>query len=165
MSVKLIISALKKMNDLYMRMLSVCRDKHRAIIDNNTSELVKCMAEETRLLNQINEAEEQRIEAMNAFLKEKGIKSQLNLTVSEIARLVFDPNEKAELLETRSQLLNNATELKNQNQLTQQLLEQSLSFIDFSLNLLVGVDDDLIYQNPTNAPLKPTKNNFFDAKA
>ncbi|MNO17862.1 FlgN protein [compost metagenome] len=165
MSIQQIISALKKANELHLQMLLVGGEKHRAIINNNTSELIKCMTEETRLLNQMNETEEQRVEAMSAYLKGKGIKSQLDLTVSELARLVFDQDEKIELLEVRNQLLNNASELKQQNQITKQLLEQSLNFIDFSLNLFVGVDDDLIYQNPTNVPVKPNKNNFFDAKA
>ncbi|MGG3453246.1 flagellar protein FlgN [Paenibacillus rhizolycopersici] len=165
MSIQPIISAMKQVNELHMKLLEAGREKHRAIINNDTTELTKWMMGETRLLKHINEAEELRVEAMKAYLKEKGIRSQLNLTVAELARLVFDPDEKHELLEIRDQLLNNASELHKQNQLTQQLLDQSLSFIDFSLNLYVGVDDDLIYQNPTSVPAKPNKNNFFDAKA
>lgn len=165
MSVQKIILAMKQLNKIHLDMLQTGQEKQRAIIANNTEALTKYMTMEARMLKNMNEAEEERAEAVNHFLIDKGIRSQLNLTVTELTRLVFDPDEKRELLTIRDELITNASELKKQNEATQQLLEQSLTFIDFSLNVLVGIDDEMVYQKPTDTPTKLKKNNYFDAKA
>ncbi|MBO2944849.1 flagellar protein FlgN [Paenibacillus sp. F411] len=166
MSVGNVTAAMKKLNDVHLEMIAVGKEKQRAIIDNNSTNLTQLMSKENRLLRQMSELEQQRIEEVNSFLQDKGIRSQLNLSVTELVRLVFDSNEKEELMQVRDSLLNNALVLKRENELTTQLLEQSLHFIDFSLNIIVGVDNELIYKKPTDIPPSiSNKNSFFDAKA
>lgn len=166
MSVQNVILAMTKLNDVHLEMIDVGKEKQQAIIDNDSSNLTRLMTIENRLLRQMNELEQQRVEQVNFFLQEKGIRSQLSLSVTELSRLVFDPDEKRELMQIRDSLLSNAMILKRQNELTTQLLEQSLHFIDFSLNIIVGVDEEMIYKKPTDTPpALSNKNNFFDAKA
>lgn len=166
MSVQSVIQAMSNLNDVHLEMIDVGKEKQQAIIDNDSTNLTRLMTIENRLLRQMNELEQQRVEQVNIFLKEKGIRSQLSLSVTELSRLVFDPEEKQELMQIRDSLLSNAMILKKQNELTTQLLEQSLHFIDFSLNIIVGVDEEMIYKKPTDTPPGlSNKNNFFDAKA
>ncbi|MGG4554833.1 flagellar protein FlgN [Paenibacillus humicus] len=166
MSIHQVISTLKELNDIHVNLIEIGREKQRAIIENDSAVLTTLMTKENRLLKQMNDAETRRGEAVSSFLTEKGIRSQLNLTVSELVRLVFDQDEKRGLLEARDLLLDNALVLKKQNEHTKELLEQSLHFIDFSLNLILGVDEDLIYSKPTgNQPLLANRNNYFDTKA
>ena len=49
---------------------------------------------------------------LHIFLQSRGIKSQLELTVTELARLVFDPEEKRKLLDVQSRLSRTLQELK-----------------------------------------------------
>lgn len=164
MSIHQVINMMNRINDSHQELIELGKLKQKAIIQNDSTSLTKLMSAENRLLKQITEAETLRGEAVSDFLKDKGIRSQLDLTVTELSRLVFDPTEKQELLEIRDQLLHTAEELKKQNEATRQLIEQSLQFIDYSLNLIVGVDEDVIYHKPSDAPVL-SKNNFFDARA
>lgn len=165
MSIHQIIGAMRQLENWHQELIELGKAKQKSIIENDSSSLTKLMSAENRLLKQITKTEELRVEAVAAFLKEKGIRSQLDLTVTELSRLVFDQNDKRDLLEERDQLLNSVAELKKQNEATQQLIEHSLHFIDFSLNLLVGVDEDMIYHKPSDASTISNKNSFFDAKA
>jgi len=167
LSAQQVISTLKELNDVHISLIEIGKVKQRAIIENDAVVLTTLMTKENRLLKQMNDAEARRGEAVSSFLRDKGIRSQLNLTVSELVRLVFDQDEKKELLEIRDLLTDNALILKKQNEHTKELLEQSLHFIDFSLNLILGVDEDLIYSKPTaNQPsLANRSNNYFDTKA
>lgn len=166
MSIDKVILSMTQLNEVHLQLIDLGKEKQRAIIDNDSSSLTKLMTIENRLMKQMNEIERQREAHVNSFLQEKGIHSQLNLSVTELSRLVFDQNDKRVLLETREELLNNALKLKQQNELTTQLLEHALQFIDFSLNIIVGVDEDMIYQKPaTSSPGPSNKINFFDAKA
>lgn len=166
MSVYQIISTLKELNEVHVQLLEIGKEKQQAIIKNDSLVLTTLMTKENRLLKKMDNIEVQRGEAVTSFLSEKGIRSQLNLTVSEISRLVFDPDEKRELLEIRDLLIDNIMQLKKQNEHTKELLEQSLHFIDFSLNLIFGVDEDMIYRKPTDQQLTLTnRNNYFDTKA
>lgn len=99
-------------------------------------------------------------------MREKGIRSQLQLTVTEMTRLVFNPDEKTELLDVQRQLMDRLTELKELNQINRELIEQSLAFIDYSLNLLVSrPEDDMLYQNPNQPSTAGKSRSMFDTRA
>lgn len=99
-------------------------------------------------------------------MREKGIRSQLQLTVTEMTRLVFNPDEKTELLDVQRQLMDRLTELKELNQINRELIEQSLAFIDYSLNLLVSrPEDDMLYQNPNQPSTAGKVRSMFDTRA
>jgi len=155
---------MEQLIELHESLINTANDKKRAIADNNIQLLTSLMTQENRLVKQIATTEQRRLDYVSIFLKEKGIRSQLNLTVTELSRLVFDNEDKQRLLDVKDRLLSSVHLLKKENKLVEQLLEQSLEFIDFSLNIIVGVDDDLIYQNPSQPLAGYKKNNFFDSK-
>jgi hypothetical protein len=54
----------------------------------------------------------------------------------------------------REELIRIVSELRSANELNQQLLEQSLSFVNMSLDLLTdSPEDDFIYKKPTQSPM------------
>lgn len=166
MSVEQVIKELNSLNEIYEQLLDTAQIKKTVVINNDVAELTRLMTLENRLLKQIDHIEQRRAVSMSAFLKEKGIRSNLNLTITEIARLVFDPDEKKALLEIRDTLVENGRALKRENEIIQQLIEQSMQFIDFTLNILIDHEDDLIYQNPAQQSSQYPKNtHFLDTKA
>ncbi|MCJ8012759.1 flagellar protein FlgN [Paenibacillus sp. KQZ6P-2] len=165
-SVTNIISELESLNKIYEELLSTAQSKKVAIINNDITELTQLMTRENRLLKQTEHIEELRKESLMALLEEKGIRTKLNLNISEVSRLVFDPKERKDLLEIRDTLVRNTQQLKKENEIIHQLIEQSMQFIDFSLNILVDTEDELIYQNPAQHSSQFKKSNqFFDTKA
>ncbi|MEC2346339.1 flagellar protein FlgN [Paenibacillus barengoltzii] len=166
MSVQPLIEILKQMDDLHAELLEVMELKKQSILGRSYEELVRVMSRESKLVKAVEEQEKQLFTSAQTFLQSKGIRSQLELTVSELLRLVFDPEEKRMLDEARRKLGERLMELKRVNDLNQQLLQQSLSFIDFSLNLMIGGEDEgTTYSPPLVQDKKASARSMFDTKA
>lgn len=166
MSVEALIDALERLDAEHRAMLQWAEAKRSAIVDNNVDELVSIMTHESRVLKRIEQLEEERVEVCQAFLREKGIKSRLNLTITELSRLVFDPGEKQRLADMQHKLNDTLNELKRVNDLNQKLIEQSLAFLDYSLDLLVGPpEDDATYRHPGERSSGTNRPGLFDTRA
>ncbi|MFB5674716.1 flagellar protein FlgN [Paenibacillus terreus] len=166
MSLQLVIAAMEQLIELHEELISVGHNKKQAIIDNDISALSRTLAQETRLLKKVSEAEERRIEGLNGFLREKGIRSQLKLNITEMTRLVFDPEEKQRLISVQERLSKVLHTLKELNSVNKELVEQSLAFIDYSLNLLVEKpEDNMLYQHPVKQRNDSPSRSFFDTRA
>lgn len=166
MSVQLIIDSLSQMDQQQSALLEMMLQKKQAILDRDFDELVRILSRESKLLKSIEELEQQLLTVAQTFLQSKGIKSKLNLTITEISRLVFDPEEKRMLTELKEKLESRLAEVKRVNALNQDLIKQNLSFIDFSLNLLTGFeDDDATYSPPTGQDKKSAPRRMFDTRA
>lgn len=69
-------------------------------------------------------------------------------------------------MELKEKLEGRLAEVKRVNALNQELIKQNLSFIDFSLNLMIGnEDDDTTYSPPTGQDRKTATRRMFDTRA
>lgn len=166
-TIKAITDSLQRLEMVYIDMLAVADSKKQAIIQNDVDTVVQLLNQESKGMKEIERLERDRVEAAYIFLQSRGIKSQLELTVTELARLVFDPEEKRKLLDVQSSLSRTLQELKKKNDLNQQLLVQSLDFIDFSLDMLTGksAQDEVIYHHPSERGGSTGRPGLFDTRA
>ncbi|MEC0370810.1 flagellar protein FlgN [Paenibacillus chibensis] len=166
MPIQTLIETLSRLNELHKELLQVAEHKKQAVIHNRYEDITAALTKESRLLKSVKEYEEKVYEEGQAFIAEKGIKSKLKLTISEISRLVFEPEEKAKLLEVQRDLTFHLTELKRVNTHIQELIQQSLSYIDFSLNLMVGaMDEEATYSRPEQSTRGIQRSGLFDTRA
>ncbi|MFC7678568.1 flagellar protein FlgN [Paenibacillus sp. GCM10028914] len=167
MSVQTLIDSLQRLEMVYNDMLAMADAKKQAIIDNDVDKVVQLLNRESKGMKMIEQLEKERIEATYTFLQSRGVKSQLELTLTELARLVFDPEEKAKLLDVQSRLSSTLHELKQKNDINQQLLAQSLDFIDFSLDMLTGKSsqDEVTYHHPSDRGGSTGRPGLFDTRA
>lgn len=166
MSVQNVIDVLHQTDEMYRKIIELGKEKQQAIMDNDIALLTKLMNQEARLLKQTEELDELREQAALQFLQENGIRSQLKLTITEMTRLVFDVTEKQQLLAAQAQLSDTLRELKRLNGINKELVEQSLTFIDYSLNLFVSEpEDDMMYRDPSKQHAAQKPRSFFDTRA
>ncbi|MCM3288573.1 flagellar protein FlgN [Paenibacillus sp. MER 180] len=165
MSVQRIMESLSLLNDLHKQLIDIAEEKKQVIIKNDVEGLSQLMTKESRLLKRVAEADEDRLQAAQEFILEKGIRSQLNLTVTEITRLVFNAEEREQIVSLRDNLSNTINKLKVKNDQNQDLLRQSLEFIDFSINIFMGAEDDGIYRADSAQAYGHQRNKLFDTKA
>ncbi|KOR76285.1 flagellar protein FlgN [Paenibacillus solani] len=166
MNVTAFNDVLEKLNSVYRDMLELAELKRQAIIDNDVDSIIQLMTRETKGVKAIEQLETQRQEMVNAFLQSRGIKSQLQLTMTELVRLVFDQDEKARLMQIQTRLSETLNDLKEKNNLNQHLMKQSLDFIDLSLDLLTGKPaQDMTYQPPTKRSSGAGSPGIFDTRA
>ncbi|MDK8181628.1 flagellar protein FlgN [Paenibacillus sp. UMB4589-SE434] len=165
MSITRVIAALDQLSGLHKQLLEIAEEKKGVLIRNEVDVLAALTNKESRLIKLVNEADEERNQAAQLFLKEKGIRSSLQLTVTELSKLVFNHEERAELHDAQLRLTKVLEALKVQNRNIQDLLEQSLNFVDYSLNLLTSrPEDESIYQHPSLGHNKSSRS-MFDTRA
>ncbi|MBA2942411.1 flagellar protein FlgN [Paenibacillus sp. CGMCC 1.16610] len=164
MSVQKLIQTLDALSVIHSRLLELGEQKKKYIIKNDIDALMKCANTESRLIKEIAEIEKQRIHATNYILLERGLKLNPHITVSELAKIVTNINDKQSLIAASGQLSELLLRLKEINELNQQLISQSLQFIDYSLDLIGGSDDDIIYHNSKQQSTL-NKRSLFDTKA
>lgn len=166
MSIQQVVDSLDSLYEVHQEMLGISKHKQEAIVNNDVEKLIEVMNQESRCVKQIEQLEGEREKACQDFLLEKGIKSQLQLTVTELTRLAFDPVDKKALQDAQAKLSSTLNELKRLNELNQKLIEQSLVFIDYSLELLGGREDqEVTYQHPGGKSGGVKKPGLFDTRA
>lgn len=160
-----LLELLERLDDVHIQMLDLAAIKKQAIMDNDVDSLIDLMNRESKLMKLVGQLEEQRSQAVYSFLQGVGIRSNLSLNLSELSRLVFDPDDKSRLLHIQNKLSGTLTNLKKANELNQKLIEQSLTFIDYSLDLLGGrPNQDITYHHPSDKGSNAYRPGLFDAR-
>lgn len=165
MSIPQLISILHQLKDLHGKLLESGEQKKQAIVDNDVKLLNQLVTNEGKWIKQVAECERERISVIKQFLVAKGYKPSSRITVAELAKLIFNAEEKKEMLMVQQQLLKVLHEVKQINDSNQQLLKQSLQFIEFSIDLMAGPgQDDWMYQQPGHSA-SASRNRMFDTRA
>lgn len=157
MSIRFVIDTIVQLNELHCALLEIGQEKTPIITNNQADELASMTNKETRLTKRIVEAEKQLQDAMTEFIRQSGFTLVSSLTVSEIAKLVFNAEEKRTLLNAQIHLVSTIHKLNEVNTINLQLVQQSLAYIDYSIDLFTGSPyQEAIYGNPA-ASSQPVK--------
>src|SRR5690554_5610125 len=120
---------------------------------------------ESKLMKQVADHEQQWLQHTSTFLAEMGHRPNPGLTMTQLIKLVFKAEDKKALSEAQNKLLHTIQQLKETNSLNQQMIEQSLTYIDYSLDLITGApDEDMFYKNPAKQSEKNNRRGIFDKK-
>ncbi|CAM3341851.1 MULTISPECIES: flagellar protein FlgN [Saccharibacillus] len=166
MALKALIGQLEQLNRSHLEMIEIAGAKKEAVIKNEIDVFIATMNRESKLLKRIQAEDEQRSELAYAFMQERGIKSRLKLTIAEISRLVFDPDEKRELLDVHARLSDTLMRLKQINDFNRQLIGQALSFIDLSMELMsYRPEQETTYQHPAAQSYGYGRSGMFDRRS
>lgn len=166
MAFQALIQIMNTLNDLHALLLELAERKKQVLIRNQVDQLMMIMTKETKLIKQISEADQQRVEAIQQFLLEKGYKPNAKVTVSDLTKIIFNVEDKKLLLETQKNLLATIRKLREINQINQNLIEHALAFINYSLDLIVGPpDDEAVYHHPQQQSPGPKRPGLFDTRA
>lgn len=166
MAFEMLIQTMTTLNDIHENLLELGERKKQVLIRNDVEQLMQIVAKENKLIKLINELDGQRVEAIGQYMIEKGYKPNPKVTVSDLTKIVFNVDDKKLLLGKQKQLLGTIHKLREMNRLNQQLIEHSLHFIDYSLDLIVGPpEDEYIYQKPQQQAYGGKRPGLFDTKA
>ncbi|MCL6460199.1 MAG: flagellar protein FlgN [Gorillibacterium sp.] len=166
MSIPVLFEVMEQMILHHDTLLELSEQKVPILVGNKVEELNRIVHKETQLIRQLGECENQRIEAVNHFLISKGFRPTPNITMNEVIKLIFRQEDKETAVRLQGELLSRMQKLKVLNEKNGQLIEQSLAFIEYSLDLVVGPpDDDTIYRNPANRVTGAKRNSYFDTRA
>lgn len=166
MSVQGLIEAMEQMVDLHGKLLQLGREKTQVLVHNQVDQLNQIVHKETQLIKQISEWDTRRGQATDGILQQKGYKPSRHITVSELSKLLFNVEEKQAVSEQQQKLVEVIEKLQQTNGINQQLIEQSLLFIEHSLDLVLGPsEDEAVYRNPMVTNQSNRRPMRFDTKA
>ncbi|MCE5169300.1 flagellar protein FlgN [Paenibacillus profundus] len=166
MSASALIDVLSRMETVYQQLESIGEAKTQVIIQNDIKELVRLSNQESKWLKGLSALEEEREEAVYAFLQSKGIKSKLKLTLTEIMKLVFDAQERTQMMAVQERIAATLQRLKQVNDHNQTLIEQSLHFVEYQLNLFIDYSEqDMLYHRPEQPASSYSRPGMLDTRA
>ncbi|WP_223275850.1 flagellar protein FlgN [Paenibacillus elgii] len=167
MSFEAVLQTMSELNDVHLTLLELAEQKKHALIHNQVEQLTQIVTKENKLLKRIGELDLQRVDAIGNFLIEKGYKPNPRVTVSDLTKIIFNAEEKRILVDSQKQLLATIRKLREHNELNQQMIEQSLAFINYSIDIIAAPpDNDMFYSKPTQQQDQHLRRNtMFDTRA
>ena len=166
MAAERLIAVLEKLSGIHEELIELADRKRDALVRNQVDEVSAIVNKETKRMREIGEHLQEQQAATVDFFRAKGFQPTREVTVTELSRIVTDPKEKEALLAARNRLAEVIARLQKKNELNQQLIEQSLAFINYSIDVVVGPDEEPTYQNPAARPYGTGKRSgYFDSKA
>lgn len=147
------------------KLLEISQNKRKAIRESNTDSLVKLLTEERQLVQKLERLELARSQVVNQYVTEQGIEKN-DITISEVLELVQDQELRWTLEKLVAGLIDLIVELRESEQLNKELLQQSMQFVQLSLDMIQPQAENISYGE--KAKLKRTnindKKSIFDSK-
>jgi flagellar biosynthesis/type III secretory pathway chaperone len=140
---------LENLTNLHRALYTLAVEKKEVLIKGDLEALTRITQQEQKLVRAVEANESSRIELVRKLFAEKGA-SLSEGSLLELIKLWTGAEEKLRLTNYRNELIRIVSELRTANELNQQLLEQSLSFVNHSLDLLTySPEEDFLYKKPT----------------
>lgn len=134
MTVQSILMMLSHLEKLHTSLLRIATDKTELLKTGDINGIDQLLKEEQAHLAAVMQLDQQRVDAVKQYLAEQGCSIAEEPTMTQIIELV-EGQDRRLLEEAKDRLLHVIHELKQQNELNQQLTYQSLQFVNLSLDM------------------------------
>ncbi|KOP77750.1 hypothetical protein AMS59_13965 [Lysinibacillus sp. FJAT-14745] len=166
MSTEAICSTLTKLERMHKSLLELAIKKTEIITVGNIEALDQMLKDEQAHVAAIDKLEQQRQKQVTDYLEAKGFASTDKTTVADVIEAAEQQTEKDMLSAVRNRLLQIINDLKNQNDLNQKLVFQSLQFVNLTLDALQPRPEQINYSgNEVRGTNTMAKKSYFDSQA
>ncbi|WP_409252013.1 flagellar protein FlgN [Bacillus sp. SCS-153A] len=163
MQAQQLIKTLEKLHKLHGSLYDLSLEKTDAIKKGDTDALNDFIKKEQNHISAINTLENQRQKLAAEFLQSKG--DHINSPSLSDVIAYADEAEKPELQKLKQNLLDLTVKLKEQNELNQKLVYQSLQFVNMNLSMLQPQAEQTNYSRPSESKGQAAQKSMFDSKA
>ncbi|WP_100405460.1 flagellar protein FlgN [Bacillus solitudinis] len=165
MSAKQIIQSLAELIRVHQQLNEAAIKKMDFIKKGDMSALETLVREESKLVSKLRITELIREKQVLTFFNEQG-KVTEDVTIGAMLPLLNE-DEQSTLAKLQKALVQEVTILKRQNERNQSLVEESLRFVNLSLDLLMPSAEDISYTRPHEREDQATdyKHSTFDSRA
>ena len=146
MSMQPIITSLQQLLELHQSLLSISENKTEVLKKGDLEGLQQLLKTERKHVQAIKKIEAQNVTALLELIDNDAEKKALEAVTTTLAEVLV--------------------ELKQQEQLNQQLTQQSLQFVQLSMNMIAPTIQSINYSNKNKSTTdNTTKRSVFDSKA
>ncbi len=157
-----LLEIMDKESKVYAELKNIEQEKKKIIIDNDVKALEAIIKREQGFVKTIVNLEMLRAQVIDGFCEFKGI-SKID-TIDEIMDYI-DEKEKRELIKRKERLLKIINGILEVNDLNSKLLEQSLEYIDYAMELAKDMtEEDAGYAKDARDKSVKVDKNLFDVK-
>lgn len=156
--------ALTELVGLHQELLSVSIEKMEGIKNGDIDNLQALLVRERKLVRKIEQVEKLRMQLVNNWLEAEKI-TEVDPTITFILEHMTNEAERLELEEVTIELTKVMTELKAQEKLNISLLNQSMQFVQMSLDLMSPSLKNMNYSNMDKPNVEQPNRSIFDSKA
>ncbi|GAA0285689.1 flagellar biosynthesis/type III secretory pathway chaperone [Gracilibacillus halotolerans] len=165
MTVQTIITLLNQLVELHKRLLAVSKEKTDILKEGDFDSLQELLKKEQALVKNITQVEQKRMKELERWSMDKGLNFE-EITVTTLIETYIEGSEKDDLEKVTLELANILHELRSQEDLNKQLTEQSMQFVQLSLNMMAPRPmNNMNYGNKPQQPPSTYKQSIFDSKA
>jgi flagellar biosynthesis/type III secretory pathway chaperone len=155
-----LIPIMKKMLKLHKSLYELSVKKTDIVKKGDMAALDQLLKDEQAHVAGINKLEQERMALSQEILPAIENPSLLDIASQAI------PVEKDQLLQLRGNLVEVIADIKTRNELNQQLIHQSMQFINFSRSLVLPQQKEINYGPPAGKKAQPEKSpGMFNSKA
>ncbi|MFD2116998.1 flagellar protein FlgN [Paenibacillus yanchengensis] len=166
MSFRELADTLISMKHMYESLYDIAMQKQQAIKSNEITALTTFVAQETKLVKTLEEHEASFKAVAITFQRDKGLRPKLKINLSDLVKVVSHPEEKQELIQLQQQIEDITRRLQAENELNQLLIQQSLDFVNVTLDAVLGADEEeYTYKKPTMHVETNKRRGIIDHKA
>lgn len=162
MSVQAIIKTLTELVDIHEEIIKLSKEKTEIIKDGSIEKLQQVLSSEHKFVQRLEKAEVNRQKQVDLWCDDQNI-SKVNVTITKILELISDEPEASQLKLKTIELAKVMTKLKQQEKLNQELITQSMQFVQLSLDMMSPTINNLNYGKSKESTSE--KRSMFDSKA
>ncbi|MGO4888796.1 flagellar protein FlgN [Anaerobacillus sp. MEB173] len=163
MSSKQMVGVLEGMIKLHCTLYELAVEKTDVVMKGDIQALNEIVKKEAETVKQVMRLNAERNKLMYAFKKDKGWTTE-DVTLQDFIAATGE-EEQPKLSELQQNLVQEIEQLKQRNELNQQLLEDSLRFVNLSLDLVMPDEEAIHYRHPTKKGYDSQQGySLFDSK-
>lgn len=162
MSIAPIIAALENLVQIHHELVHISEEKTELIKSGRVDAFQKKILAERKLVLSLEQAERKRLEVVEQWFNNHN-KSIDEKTITNMLEMIRDEEDKTRLATVTTELTETITNLKRHEQLNRDLLEQSMQFVQMSLNMLSPSIEQMNYGEKKQANQRDRS--VFDSKA
>ncbi|UJL45345.1 flagellar protein FlgN [Virgibacillus sp. NKC19-16] len=163
MSINQIIKTLENLVAIHEDLVSLSREKTKVVKEGSVEKLQSLLVKERKQIRTFEKVEKTRQEAVEAWFFENEL-PLTDTTITHMLEIISDEDEKQELTAVTTKLTELITTLKQQEQLNESLLNQSMKFVQLSLDMMNPSIKNMNYGNSKQESVT-MKRSVFDSKA
>lgn len=143
--------------------MQLANEKTTLIKEGQIDALTQLLMQERKQIQMISQLEEEREQSIKDVFAELAMQTE-EQTVSVLLNVLNDEQEKQDLTQAVTALMDNIIDLKQVEQLNAELIQQSMEFVQMSLDMLQPTVENVNYADIRS--VKPKRNiPIFDSRA
>ncbi len=164
MSIEKQVQLLEKTYRLHQSLLELSKRKEQLIKDNSIDDLRSVLMDERKHVQAVQQLEEKRIAATNEWFQTHAPQVE-EQTIQQVIDHLNDQAEKEKLQKLYEDFIYILADLKNQEALNRELMEQSLQLVELSLDLMKPSYEKNMNYDKKQVQKNQTGQSVFDSKA